>query len=113
MNKFTTTFQTLFLRNEKLSMLSLGGVMLLSLIIMGVISLTLLNDKAMKGYLLTKLENEGQELISDGEITEMLMLRARSMDAIEAQVAYMVRPEVVTYVMPISVVAQNQENAFE
>ena len=113
MFRLYTTFHTLFLRNERLSMLSLGGAMVLSLVIMGVVSLASLNEKAMKGYLLSKLENEGQELVSDGEITEMLTLRARSMDAIESQVTHMVAPETVTYVMPVSVVAQNQESAFE
>lgn len=113
MPRLYATFHTLFLRNEKLSMLSVGGAMLLSLVVMGVISLTSLNEKAMKGYLLTKLENEGQELISDGEITEMLTLRARSMDTIQSQVTHMVAPETVTYVMPVSVVAQNQESAFD
>ncbi len=107
MSKLYATFQALFLRNEKLSMLSLGGVMLIAVILMGVVSLASLNDKAMKGYVLSQLENERQELVSDGEITEMLMLRARSMSAIEEQVSYMVKPETVTYVVPVSTVAEN------
>lgn len=113
MPRLLTTFQTLFLRNEKLSMLSLGGVIILSLVIMGVVSLASLNDKAMKGYVLSQLENERQELVSDGEITEMLTLRARSMDAIESQVTHMVKPENITYVVPVSVVAQSQEKTIE
>ena len=108
MNNLYVTLRTLFLRNEKLSSVSLGGMMLLSLVVMGVVSLTSLNDKAIKGYSLTKLENEAQELVSDGEITEMLNLRARSMDAIESQVTYMMKPDRsnITYVVPVNVVAQ-------
>ena len=93
--------------------MSLGGLILLSLAVMGIVSLASLNDKAMKGYLLSQLENERQELISDGEITEMLTLKARAMDTIEEQVTTMVKPEHVTYVTPVSIVAQNQESAFE
>ena len=113
MSNLYATFQTLFHRNEKLSFMSVGGLIILSLAVMGVISLASLNDKAIKGYLLSQLESERQELVSDGEITEMLMLKARAMDTIEAQVTYMVKPEQVTYVMPVSVVAQNQESTFE
>jgi hypothetical protein len=112
MSNLYTTLRTLFLRNEKLSSVSIGGVMLLSLIVMGVISLTSLNEKAMKGYVLTKLENEQQELVSDGEITEMLNLRARSMEAINEQVSYMVQPDrsAITFVVPVSVVASAEPN---
>ena len=89
--------------------------MLLSLIVMGVSSLASLNEQATKGYMLTKLENESQELISDGEITEMLNLKARSMDAIENKVSYMVKPDRqnIVYVVPVSAVAQSGETAIE
>ena len=90
MSSLYASFQTLFHRNEKLSFMSLGGLILLSLAVMGIVSLASLNDKDMKGYLLSQLENERQELISDGEITEMLTLKARAMDTIEEQVTTMV-----------------------
>ena len=84
--------------------------MLIATIIMGLISLASLNDKAMKGHLLTKLETERQELVTDVEVTDMLTLRARSMDEVEAGVTYMIKParEDITYVLPVAVVAQNQ-----
>ncbi|MEK9159485.1 MAG: hypothetical protein AAB383_02020 [Patescibacteria group bacterium] len=113
MSSLYATLQTLFHRNEKLSFISVGGVILLSLVGMGIVSLTSLNDKAMKGYLLNKLENERQELVSDGEITEMLTLKARAMETVHLQSTHMVKPENITYVMPVSVVAQNQESAFD
>ncbi len=106
MSSLYATFQTLFHRNEKLSFMSAGALVLIALALMGIVSLASLNDKAMKGYQLSQLENERQELVSDGEITEMLTLKARSMDAIEQQVRGMVKPEHITYVMPVSVVAQ-------
>ncbi|MFA6024211.1 MAG: hypothetical protein WC777_03280 [Candidatus Gracilibacteria bacterium] len=106
MSRLISSFHSLFLRNEKLSMISLGGVVGLSLLAMGIVSLTSLNDKAMKGYLLNKLENERQELVSDGEITEMLTLRARSMNTVEEQVTHMVKPAVIDYIMPMNTVAQ-------
>lgn len=79
-------------------------------LIMGVVSLTSLNDKAMKGYLLNKLETERQNLVEDGEVTDMLMLRARSMDTITLKSTGMIMPsrEDITYVLPITVVAQNE-----
>ena len=81
--------------------------MILCVAIMGIISLTTLNDKAMKGYMLTKLENEKQALVTDGEITDMMVLRARSMSVIEAAAVDMVKPGSadIVYVAPVSVVA--------
>ena len=75
--------------------------------IIGTLSLAMLNDKASKGYLLSKLEGERQELITDGEITDMLTLRARSMTVIEENTWGMVKPERgdIYYVTPV-VVAQ-------
>ena len=84
----------------------MGGLIVLSIALMGIVSLASLNDKAMKGYLLSQLENERQELVSDGEVTEMLMLKARAMATIEEKVTGMVKPEHISYVMPVTVVAQ-------
>lgn len=106
MSRIYTTFYALFTRNERLSTASIGALMLVAVTLMGLVSLTALNDKAMKGYMLNKLENERQELISDGEITEMLTLRARAMATIESQVTHMRAPETVSYVMPVEIVAQ-------
>jgi hypothetical protein len=88
---------------------SLGGFLVAVTLVMGMISLTVLNGKAVKGYQLNELEQERQVLTEDGEITEMLTLRARSMDVIEQKSGYMLKPsrEAVTYVMPVTVVAQN------
>lgn len=109
MSTLTLTFRSLFIRNERISTFSIGGLMLVATAIMGLISLASLNDKAMKGHLLTKLESERQELVTDGEVTDMLTLRARSMDEIEAKATTMVKParEDITYVLPVAVVAQN------
>lgn len=85
--------------------------MLLSTVIMGIVSLTSLNEKAMKGYMLNKLESERQELVTDGEVTDMLTLRARSMSVVEENVIGMVLPnrEDITYVIPMTVAMQVQD----
>lgn len=100
--------QTLFLRNEKLSLFSTGAFMLLAVGLMGLISLTTLNSKATKGYLLNQIEEVHQELITDGEITDMMILYAGSLTTIEehARGMYKPGPEEVSYVMPITSVAQ-------
>jgi len=109
MSNFYATLRSLFLRNERLSSVSLGGLMLLSTVIMGIISLTSLNDKATKGYMLNKLETERQELVTDGEVTDMLTLRARSMSEMQEKVSGMVKPnrEDIVYVIPMTVALQN------
>jgi hypothetical protein len=101
------TIRSLFMRNERVSAVSIGAVMLLAVVLMGLVSLTVLNDKSSKGYLLSKLEGERQELVTDGEITDMLTLRARSMTVIEEKTYGMVKPERqdIYYVTPVSVVA--------
>ena len=108
MTTLALNLQSLFLKNERFSAFSIGAMMLLAIIVMGVISLTVLNDKATKGYLLNKLEGERQELVTDGEITDTLIMRARSMGTVEELSWAMVPAERsdVTYVLPISVVAQ-------
>ena len=84
--------------------------MLALVVLMGLVSLTMLNDKATKGYLLNKLEEERQALVTDGEITDTLTLRARSMSVIEdsSVVQNMRKPErkEIDYVAPVAVVAQ-------
>ena len=73
-------------------------------------SLASLNDKATKGYLVNKLENQRQELVADGEINDMLILRARSLETIEnsSVVQKMVKPaqDEIVYVTPFSAVAK-------
>lgn len=87
--------------------MSVGAIMVIMVMGMGIVSLTSLNDKAMKGYLLTKLENEKQILVTDGEVTDMTSLRARSMSVIEAATVDMVKPSSsdISYITPVSVVA--------
>lgn len=109
MIQFFTTLRSLFLRNERLSFVSIGAGMVLLVTVMGFVSLTSLNDKAMKGYQLNKLESTHEEMVQDSEVTDMLSLRARSMSVIESQTTTMVKParEDITYVLPVSVVASN------
>jgi hypothetical protein len=106
---FISNLRALFIRNERLSFASAGTLMLLMVVGMGMVSLTSLNDKAMKGYQLNKLETSHEQLVQDGEVTDMLSLRARSMSVIEAATTYMVKPDRtdITYVLPVAVVASN------
>lgn len=108
MPEIANTIQSLFIRNERVSAFSIGAVFLLAVTFMGILSLTMLNDKASKGYILSMLEEERQELVTDGEITDMLTLRARSMTYIEENSAGMLKPERedIYYVTPVTVVAQ-------
>lgn len=83
---------------------------MLSLItIMGLVSLTSLNVQATMGYEIEKLEAERQELIEDGELNDMLILQARSLDTImESEVVKnMARADVneIAYVEPITTIA--------
>lgn len=75
--------------------------------LMGLLSLTYLNAQSTKGYMINKLEDDHQELVSDREINDMLILQARSMQNIEShpQVMAMVRPAGVTFFEPVSGIA--------
>jgi len=99
--------RSLFVRNERVSVASVGALMLLAMVGMGMVSLTVLNGKAMKGYALNKLETEREQLVQDGEVTDMLSLRARSMSVVQTAAVGMVKParENITYVVPVAVVA--------
>lgn len=103
------SLQVLFSRHQKLSLASIGVVLVISMAVMGLISLTMLNGQAMNGYTLNQLEQERQQLVEDGEITDMLSLRSRSLEVIAAASAGMVKPTQteITYVLPITVVAKN------
>ncbi|QQR55470.1 hypothetical protein IPG41_02865 [Candidatus Peregrinibacteria bacterium] len=103
------SLQNLFLRHQKLSLASVGTLLVLAMVGMGTVSLTMLNGNAMNGYTLNDLEQDRQALVEDGEVTDMLSLRARSMEMIEAATLDMVKPtqNEVTYVLPITVVAKN------
>ncbi|MBI4127424.1 hypothetical protein HY463_01825 [Candidatus Peregrinibacteria bacterium] len=100
--------QNLFRRDDRFSAFSMGAVLVLLAAFMGIFSLTSLNEKATKGYLVNKLESEKQDLVRDGEITDMLNLRARSLETIQTSnvVARMVKADEIVYVTPITVVAQ-------
>lgn len=110
MTKIISKIRSIFVRNERISVASIGGTLILATFAMGLISLTSLNDKAMKGTELAKLENDKQELVTDGEVTDMLSLRARSMGVIEMGARGMVKPDSsnIVYIMPVTVVAVNK-----
>lgn len=108
MNTLALHFSTLFVRNERFSLMSLGAVTVLAVVAMGLASLAVLNGKATKGYLLNQLEDDRQALVVDGEVTDMLILRARSLTTIEQRSAGMVKPVSgdIAYITPIQAVAQ-------
>ena len=108
-----STLHALFVRHERLSFASIGAVLVLLMVGMGLVSLTTLNGKAMKGYQLNKLEVAHEQLVQDGQVTDMLSLRARSMSEVEAATRSMVKParEDISYVLPITVVASNDSEA--
>lgn len=97
-------------KKEKISAFGVGIILTLIAGLMGIYSLTSLNEKATKGYQVNKLEVEKQDLVRDGEITDMLNLRARSLETVKSSdvVARMVKPERsdIAYVTPVQVVAQ-------
>ena len=78
-------------------------VMMVFIGLMGLFSLTFLNAQSTKGYMINKLEDDQQELVSDREINDMLILQARSMKNIAShpQVQDMVRPNQITYFAPV------------
>lgn len=104
------TIRNLLSRHERLTTVSASALVLMAVALMGLVSLMTLNDKATKGYVLNELESERQELVTDGEITEMLSLRAASMHSIQSSdiVRRMVEPDRsdIVYVLPMSAVAQ-------
>lgn len=110
MNYLSLSFQRIFIRDDKVSAFSLGALMLLAIIGMGLFSLTTFSNKASKGYLVNKLESERQELVQDGEVTDMLILRARSYENIESsEIVRRMRKasrDEIAYVTPIQVMAK-------
>lgn len=104
---FIDNLKALFLRNEEVSLASLGALMLMAIVAMSGVTLTVLNTKATKGYQLNELEAKRQELVTDLEISDTLILRAQSMNSIEEHTSYMVKAssEDVYYVVPTSAVA--------
>ncbi|MFT7184031.1 MAG: hypothetical protein ACI9QC_000357 [Oceanicoccus sp.] len=106
---YIDTFKGLFQKNEDATMASIGAFMLVAIIGMSAVTLTVLNTKATKGYQLNALETQRQELVTDLEINETLILRAQSMNSIESNTSYMVKPtsEDVYYVVAGSAVALN------
>lgn len=95
---------------EELNPTYISACVITLAVVMGAYSLTSLNEKATKGYQVNKLESERQDLVRDGEITDMLNLRARSLESIKEtdRVSVMVKPghNEIVYVTPITVVAQ-------
>lgn len=79
-------------------------------LLMMVVNLTLMNTQASKGYVLRELEQERQALMTDGEVTEMMILQASSMHYLQEAPAVqgMRRPQKddLVFVAPVSVFAQ-------
>lgn len=101
-----TTTWNLFQKNEQFSLIASGSLILLSIVVMGLISLLTLNDKATKGYRLNQLEAERQSLVVDSEETDMLIMRARSLTTIEENTSGMLPANEVVYVSPVAIVAE-------
>lgn len=82
-------------------------LMIILIAFMGVISLTHLNSMSTKGYVYSKLEDDYNRLVEDGEINEMLILQARSIQNIQNSdyVAGMVKPTSIAYVEGLTGVA--------
>lgn len=74
--------------------ISMVIILLVAMMTISVLSLIRLNAKATKGYVLNRLENEKQKLVTDGEVNDMLISKVRSLDYIEqtAVVASMRKP---------------------
>ncbi|MBU1018399.1 MAG: hypothetical protein ABII07_03230 [Patescibacteria group bacterium] len=94
-----------------IGLVSLVMVMLGLITIMGLVSLTSLNAQATMGYEIERLEAERQEFVEDGELNDMLILQARSLDTImESDVVVgMVRADSrhIAYVEPIVTIASS------
>ncbi len=114
MPAFLHSLLEIFRRHERLSLTSMGGLILTAIVGIGFCSLFLLNDKAARGYQITKLDNEYQMLKEDQEVTDMLALRARSMEVIKAGSMDMVKPapSSISYVMPVAVAQSDSVNTY-
>lgn len=92
-------------------LVSLMMVIFFLITIMGLISLTSLNSQATKGYEINRLEAEREELISDSEANDRLILDAMALDTISqsAVVQRMVRPknDEIAYVAPFTTIASS------
>ncbi len=97
--------------NVNIGLVSLVMVMFVLITVMGVVSLTSLNSQATSGYEIQRLEAERQSLIADGELNDMLILKARSLDTIMESdvVEHMVRikSSEIAYVEPLVTVASS------
>lgn len=76
--------------------------------LLGLVSLTHLNAQSTKGYQINQLEDEHEDLVSDREINDMLILQARSMKSVEEypRVQAMVKPTTVYYLDSLTGLAQ-------
>lgn len=101
------------LRRRPLIRFNMGPVSVLIFVMvvvgfLGLLSLTHLNAQSTKGYMINRLDDEYQRLLSDSEINEMLILQARSMKTIEnhPSVVAMRAPEHVVYLDSIAAFAK-------
>ncbi len=97
--------------NVNIGLVSLVMVMFVMITVMGVVSLASLNSQATSGYEIQRLEAERQSFIADGELNDMLILNARSLDTImdSPVVENMVRikSSEIAYVEPLVTVASS------
>lgn len=105
-----------FRRKTLSSEIRIGMISLILTIIflitgMSLLSLTQLNETATKGYQINRLEKEYQELVTDGELTDRLLLQARSLEAIKNNevVRRMIKPakDQITYLEGGTELAKN------
>jgi len=112
MGQFTMTTGNVSPRSQvRFGFVSLVMVMFAFMTLMSVISLTSLTSQATMGYEIERLEAEKEELVSDMEVNDMLILEARSLDTIMASpvVSNMVRADSneVAYIEPVVTVASS------
>lgn len=76
--------------------------------LLGLLSLTHLNAQSTKGYQIDQLEDQHQDLVSDREINDMLILQARSMQSVKEhpRVQAMVKPTAIYYLDSLIGLAQ-------
>ncbi len=100
--------QALVMRDEQSMMMTALVAMGALAIMMGLVSILVLNSKSTKGYLLNQLQVDQQNLVVETEVTDTLILQAQSLTTIEGAALGMVHPteDSVSYVLPVKEVAQ-------
>ncbi len=103
-------FNPNFTSRQRLNLGPVSALVLMMALIglLGLLSLTHLNAQSTKGYQINQLEDQNEDLVSDREINDMLILQARSMKSVEEhpQVQAMVKPTTVYYLDSLTGLAQ-------